>query len=198
MNNSHGTPRPGVSRRTVAKGMAWTVPVVTVASATPAFAASPAEPPDPEFDFDTAWKNPGGSCTEEGCIQKHSYGVTVAVTNPSPDDYIIQFTSYTIGTTNVGVYGVVDHVNEALPGFCQPVTGSCALGVGCASLGVNATNSVCVPSGSELTMSVNSGDYGSSPNVGQEIGWRWILKSDCSVVSSDTATSAVSPPNSIC
>ena len=56
-------PRPGrVSRRTVAKGMAWSVPAVAVASAAPVFAASGA-PPTPAVG--EACKLPGNSA--QGC-----------------------------------------------------------------------------------------------------------------------------------
>ncbi len=34
-------PKPGVSRRTVAKAMAWSVPAIALAVPTPAYAASP-------------------------------------------------------------------------------------------------------------------------------------------------------------
>ena len=34
-------PKPGISRRTVAKGMAWSVPAIALAVSTPAYAASP-------------------------------------------------------------------------------------------------------------------------------------------------------------
>ena len=44
-NETTSAPAPsGVSRRTVVKGAAWAVPVVAVASAVPAMAASPCEP----------------------------------------------------------------------------------------------------------------------------------------------------------
>lgn len=51
--------RGGVSRRTVAKGVAWTVPAVMVAGAAPAFAISGTPP---TFVFDSACKSPGNSC----------------------------------------------------------------------------------------------------------------------------------------
>lgn len=51
--------QPRLSRRTVAKGIAWTVPVITATSAAPVFASSP-KPPDPGLN---GWVTVGGSCS---------------------------------------------------------------------------------------------------------------------------------------
>lgn len=51
--------KPGVSRRTVAKAMAWSVPAVALAVPAPAYAASPCTPV-PSFGGDSC-KCPGGS-----------------------------------------------------------------------------------------------------------------------------------------
>jgi len=53
--NAHST----VSRRTLAKGAAWAVPVIAVAAAAPAQAASGDEP---TLAFVGACKFPGNSC----------------------------------------------------------------------------------------------------------------------------------------
>ena len=55
-------PKPGVSRRTVAKAMAWSVPAVALAVPAPAYAASGAPP---GVAVGTACKLPGGSA--QGC-----------------------------------------------------------------------------------------------------------------------------------
>lgn len=52
-------PARGISRRRVVAGMAWSVPVIAVASATPAFAASPPAPPNEAvlvFDNLSIWQ----------------------------------------------------------------------------------------------------------------------------------------------
>ena len=69
------TPK-GISRRTVAKAMAWSVPVVAVAAAVPAYAASGAKPiitPGP------ACKLPGQSCQT---LPGFGYVVQSTVQNP--------------------------------------------------------------------------------------------------------------------
>ena len=49
-----------ISRRTVAKGMAWAVPAVAVSAAVPAYAVSPFRPPT--WLLTAACKSPGNSC----------------------------------------------------------------------------------------------------------------------------------------
>lgn len=184
MATETNTPGSRPARRTIVKGAAWAVPAVVVASAAPAMAAS-SVPPPPVFDFSNAYKNPGNSCTTS-CVPKQSYGVPVTVANPSDEDFYIKFTSYTIGTKPVGVHSVVTN-----PATCAPVNTGCTVG----TCGTTSTNSVCIPAGAgAVTFYVTSGDYGSSPNEGQAIGWEWIRKSDCMVERDGVTTSAVSPP----
>src|SRR4051794_30295484 len=70
-------PAGGVSRRTVAKGVAWSVPVVIVASAAPAMAASGGPP---RIVKGPACKNPGNSCR----TRPKGYGFTAQVSNDDP------------------------------------------------------------------------------------------------------------------
>lgn len=72
----------GVSRRTVAKGMAWSVPAVAVATAAPAMASSGA---GPTLTYVSACKNPGGSCA----ARVKGYTFTYLVCNPSSKDIYI-------------------------------------------------------------------------------------------------------------
>lgn len=175
-----------INRRTVAKGIAWSVPAVAIASTAPAFATSHDEPDPPVFDFANGWKNPGNSCTSR-CIPKQSYSAKVTLINDQPENYILQFTSYAIGesTDTTGVFGITGS-QDCDPIAPVPCTDTCA---------GFTTNSVCVPAGTAaMTVYVTSNNHGSSPNGGQWIGWRWVRASDCTVVSSGTATSPDSPP----
>lgn len=71
------TTGPGkVSRRALAVGVAWSVPVIAVASAAPAMAASG---PSPTLTFLGACKWPGNSCPEH----KKSYSFVFSVKNES-------------------------------------------------------------------------------------------------------------------
>lgn len=55
-------PKSGVSRRTVAKAMAWSVPAVALAVPAPAYAASGG---GPDITPGTAFKLPGNSCANQ-------------------------------------------------------------------------------------------------------------------------------------
>lgn len=187
------------SRRTLVRGVAWSVPVVAVAAQAPAFATSHEQPPPPTFDFANAYKNPGASCNSS-CIPKQSYGVPVTVQNVSGEDYFIQFTSYFIGSdaqgqggNNVGVFGLTTGIAGCPTNF---PSGSSA-GT-CAGFGLSSANSVCIPSGTNLTIYVTSNSNGSSPQGGQRIDYRWIRKSDCTATLTSFASSAISPPNDAC
>jgi hypothetical protein len=63
-----------VSRRTVARGIAWTTPVVAVATAAPAFAVSRVPP---KLEFLGACKFPGNSCS----TANKGYAFAFTVTN---------------------------------------------------------------------------------------------------------------------
>lgn len=83
------TPK-GISRRTVAKAMAWSVPVVAVAAAVPAYAASGSPP---IITTGTACKSPGSSCK----TFDKGYQVPVTIQNPDPTK-TIWITAVTIGS----------------------------------------------------------------------------------------------------
>lgn len=68
------SPAP-ISRRTVAKGIAWTAPAVAIAGTAPAFAVSA---PPPALVFLGGCKFPGSKC--DGTV-KQSYGFRFQVTN---------------------------------------------------------------------------------------------------------------------
>ncbi|CAN5396465.1 hypothetical protein BH10ACT5_BH10ACT5_18820 [soil metagenome] len=195
MNENEQPDPKGVSRRTVTKAMAWAVPVIAVAATVPGAVASPAPPPF--FDFLNGSKNPGNSCTTT-CIPKQSYGVPVTVTNPQATSLIIQFTDYLVNGSSVGI----NNVGVVYPGLnCATKVASCPLPAGCTvvdSIPISANNSICVPAGATLTFWVISGDAGSSAQATQNIPWRWIDPTACSVIASGTAFSPTAPPNDFC
>ena len=88
------TPDRSVSRRTLAKGAAWSVPAVALASAAPALASSIQTPPT--VTVGDACKYPGNSC--DG--YKKAYRVYMSICNPSPVDiWIYEIASSIEGTT---------------------------------------------------------------------------------------------------
>lgn len=81
-----------VSRRTVAKGMAWAVPAVTVAGALPASAVSGTV----SASFLSACKNPGNSCN----LYPTGYVVGFTVTNNTTKQIQINIDCVTDATLN--------------------------------------------------------------------------------------------------
>jgi hypothetical protein len=106
-------PAGGISRRTVTKGVAWSVPVVIVASAAPAMAASGGPP---RIVKGPACKNPGNSCRS----RPKGYGFNAQVCNDSTK--AIYLYSATISSPQIAdlTFGTVE------PGFpIQVPAGQC-------------------------------------------------------------------------
>lgn len=83
-----------INRRTVAKGMAWSVPAVAIASAAPAFAVSG---PTPTITFTSACKSPGNSCK----VFPKGYRFNSKVCNTSPVDIWIYTITFTASGSNL-------------------------------------------------------------------------------------------------
>lgn len=84
-------PKTGVTRRTVAKAMAWSVPAVALAVPAPAYAASGGPP---TIQVGDACKLPGNSC---GNVFVKGYVFEVTITNNTGKDiYLYDQTGYEI------------------------------------------------------------------------------------------------------
>jgi len=75
-----------VSRRAVTRGAAWTVPLVVIGVAAPAFAASAAP----------ASVNPETSCKCPGGNQPFVYHLDIAFTTPTTDTWTVTLTNVTL------------------------------------------------------------------------------------------------------
>ena len=105
-------PAAPINRRTVAKGIAWSVPAVAVAGAAPAFAISG---PTPTLVFQGACKWPGNSCQ---LPNDKSYGVTFLVTNSGSTPIYLEGVSMTVVSgDNPGSWTP----RPAIPGPCYSV-----------------------------------------------------------------------------
>ena len=101
------SPAP-ISRRTVAKGIAWTAPAVAIAGTAPAFAVS--RPPiEVDFGNSTACKIPGSSygdlCYDNG------YVLWGAFNNNTSLDATVTLTTITVGGVERCVVSLMDYDN---------------------------------------------------------------------------------------
>lgn len=96
-------PAPRPARRTIVKGAAWAVPAVAVASATPAFAASPPEIID--WDASSACKIPGNSM---GYCYNKGYVLWATFENPTGKDLTICVTGMNVGGIGQCIVGLAD------------------------------------------------------------------------------------------
>ncbi|WP_404443952.1 hypothetical protein LG315_10875 [Microbacterium marinum] len=85
INEPDGAQPTGISRRTVAKTMAWAVPAIAIAAPAPAFAASGGAPSGQFLD---ACKQPGNSCFSGYGFRK-GYTFTFTITNTTTDPLYI-------------------------------------------------------------------------------------------------------------
>ena len=89
-----GVRRP--SRRTIATGAAWAVPVIAVGAAAPSMAASPNEPPIFELDEDASCKFPGRSESE------FEYGYNLIFNVTAPTTGVLCITDVTVPNLGAG------------------------------------------------------------------------------------------------
>ena len=82
-----------INRRTVTKGIAWSVPAVALASAAPAFAASPGDIYGPTITI--GCKLPGASCSSRTGFQ-FGYTFTITLCNKDTEDVVVTFRPSTI------------------------------------------------------------------------------------------------------
>lgn len=105
----------GPSRRTVARGAAWSLPTSVVLGSAPAFAASA---PPPSFTLTGACKSPGNSCK----VFPKGYEFRFTVCNKSALDVYI----YSVAYQTVGTNLTLIHATPTLPtripaGGCIPL-----------------------------------------------------------------------------
>lgn len=107
-----GTEPRGISRRTVAIGAAWAVPVIALATASPAFAASGGT-----LNFS------GAGCKFPGNATDNYKGYVFALTaaNTTDFDVTVTITSVTLAGSNLGAVTVVN-INGVCVNLGNPFT----------------------------------------------------------------------------
>jgi hypothetical protein len=136
-------PKTGVSRRTVAKAMAWSVPAIALAVPAPAYAASGGPP---TITVGDACKLPGNSC---GNVFVKGYVFDVTITNNTGKDiYLYNQAGYQITFTE-------DNPDITL--FFQAAID--------ASTGDVITFPYLLPDGDSIALIFNAGENGNSANT---------------------------------
>lgn len=206
-----------VSRRTVAKGIAWTVPSIVVATAlAPSAAAVSPSPPQCGSSGNNlqACVNFGVACGNTGAPQKGCGGdktlqAALTLTNNTGNDVVFQITSmFTCNCTTAptaagagvyaGVRGIWSTPNFSTQNNCTAPTASGCAGGATQTGGGAGSSSIVVPNGT------TNGDYwiesaptGNSSTFAATINWRILDKTTCAVLLTGQAqtASAIAPCN---
>ncbi|WP_404430602.1 hypothetical protein LG299_12225 [Microbacterium lacus] len=192
------TPDPkGVSRRTVTKAMAWSLPVIAVATTAPGAAASiPPPPPPPDFNFADACATVGN--TNNGCADlARTSQVPFTVTNPAGNgDLLFQITAMNVVNGNVpgipqnnsfGVHGIylqnAAGSDNEFSGLCPGPNVALPPSLLCPNM-ANPTANVLVQDGQTLNLWVVAGDENNnSSSFTTYLAYQWVDPNNaCAVV----------------
>lgn len=163
-----------VSRRTVAKGVAWAVPTVMVAGAAPAYAVSPF-PPDPSFDWANGCATTG---SVSGCANaKKTAQVPFTAKNTTAQELQLQITgvkSWNSNQSKPGSFAAAGgiYTNNGTENNCDP-----KLGVP----GCGRHPSVTIPAGATLSLWLVGSELGNSSAFWMEVKYQWVTP-DCTTV----------------
>jgi len=179
-----------LSRRSVAKGVAWTAPVVAIAATAP-MAAATKVPPTTVIRFGGACGNTGSD--GKGCGGDKTIQVPLTLTNLTGADLVFQVTSmYTClnkkntceeAPTGPGA-GVVEGTRgiwtTAVPGQFSP-TNACGTPVYSTCGGGTVKGSIVVPNGTTgATYWIESNSLGSASAFWSTINYQWVTPSTAS------------------
>jgi len=182
----------GVSRRTVAKAMAWTVPAIAVAATVPLAAASdrtclPIDgitDPRVEIGVCDTCGNPGGS--NKGCASnlQHYWQTPIYLNNPGPDELVFHVTSFQLNGIEYGAAGGAFGLYLATgtsSDDCTVVDQTCTT----CTFTDNPNSFTCMPPAMARTKFwILSNDFGNSSSSTIRIEWELINAATCAPVTS--------------
>lgn len=156
------------SRRTVAKGAAWTAPAVAVAAAAPPAAASPFVPPPPVFNFAGGCATVGNG--NGGCNGAQKTGqVPVTIKNPAGAPSTVVFQIISVASENANGSGDTTvftvYTNNGKEDACGPQI---------TSTGCGGYISISLAPGQCKAIWVVSGTLQSSGAFNMNVTYRWI------------------------
>lgn len=165
-----------INRRTVTKGIAWSVPAIAIAGAAPAFATSH-EPTPPDFDWSAgcATTGSGGGCANA----EKTPQVPFTITNNTGQDLQFQVLgtkSWTDNGTepeNFATPGGI-YTNNGTRDNCNPTVGSA---------GCNGYMSVAIANGETKDLWLVGNQMGNASAFWMKVQYRWVTNDrDCTEV----------------
>lgn len=182
----------GVSRRTVTRAIAWSVPTIAVGMTVPLAAASPPPvPPPPVFSWANGCATTGSG---SGCAdQKKTAQVPFTISNPTAETLQFQVVGSKSWNTNdseppnfsppFGIY-----TNNGTQNACNPVVGAA---------GCDGYVSVTLGPGGSANLWLVGNELGNSSAFWMKVQYRWVRPGTCAVVvPTATATAdVISSPN---
>ena len=179
-------PAAPINRRTVTKGIAWSVPAVAIAGAAPAFAVSPPPPPPrPEFDWSQGCATTGSG---SGCANsKKTAQVPFSITNNSNQTLQFQVLESKSWNTNQsetdvpwGAPGGI-YTNSGSQNNCNPQVNVAGCG---------GYVSVTVPANTTLDLWLVANELGNASAFWMSVRYRWIQTAPCGDVVRAPVTTA--------
>ena len=193
------------SRRTIAKGAAWAVPVVAIGAPAMALAASGNVPPPPVIDFGGACANTGA--TQKGCGGDKTLQVPLTIVNDTGADitFVIREMVTCVNCSAdpvAGFPGVVRGVRGIwkTPAITVPNQNVCTTApASCPAPGANdfAIGIPASTNGVPQTFWIESLSLGAASNFRAVITWQ-MLGADCQTLDAGvarTGATAISPAN---
>lgn len=147
----------GISRRTLAKGVAWSVPAVAVAAAAPAYAASDG----PIALTGMACKLPGASSNP----YKQGYIFEALITNvagPNPDDVIYEITNMYVNGNKQNFIGFAFVPVDPTVNTDLPTRNTGPSGCSCSNCGDSSHIRFCIPDGTQHRLFLYTDNNGNS------------------------------------
>lgn len=183
-----------VTRRTVAKGAAWTVPAIAVAGAAPAMAASPPDvPPPPAFEWEDGCATVGNGAG--GCNGvRFTPQTPFLISNPSAETLVFQLTrakSWVDGNPEPAAWDTAHQLwtNNGTESNCGPQI---------TTTGCGGYLSVTLAPGECATLWIVGPELDNASSFRMRVEYRWVTPApECAVIDGphDATPDVIIPSN---
>lgn len=158
-----------INRRTVTKGIAWSVPAVTIAGASPAFALSaPPPPPPPSFNWGGGCATTGNGSGCAGLRKTAQVPFTVTNTTNQPLQFqVLETKSWNTNESEPNAWGTPFgiYTNSGTQNECSPQVGQ---------LGCDGYLSVTLAAGASANLWLVDNELGNASAFWMSVKYRWI------------------------